>query len=88
MHKNRNKNKKSRGVKAKKNKSGVDEKKCKFEDVHHTALSFLKTSKSFRVNDYVKLNMNNSLKHVNKTALNNVEDLNKQGNFLFCVFVV
>ena len=66
-------------VRVRSDNDGPDEKKTRLENVDQGALSFLETCKSF-----VKLNMN-SLKNVDKTYLDNVEDVNKQGNFCFMV---
>ena len=77
MSKNPHKKKKSKVVKARSDNNGPDEKKTKLENVDQSELSFVETCKSL-----VKLNMN-SFKNVGKTALDHVEDLNKQGIFCF-----
>ena len=81
MYNNPHKKKQSKVVKARSNKNGPDEKKTRLENVDQSALSFLETCKSF-----VKLNMNNSLKNIDKPALDNVEDTNKLGNICFLFF--
>ena len=80
MRKNLNKNKRSKVVKAKRNKTEPDEKKTKLEDVHQTAFSFLTTSDNFNYNNFVKLNMNNSLKQFDNKSLLKLRNLDKQGN--------
>ena len=80
MRKNQNKKKRSKVVKAKRNKTEPDEKKTKLEDVHQTAFSFLTTSDNFNYNNFVKLNMNNSLKQFDNKSLLKLRNLDKQGN--------
>ena len=77
MHNNLHKKKKSKVVEARSDNNEPDEKKTRLENVDQSALSFLETCKNF-----VKLNMN-SMKNVDKIALDNVEGLNKQGNICF-----
>ena len=81
MHNNLHKKKKSKVVKARSDNNEPDEKKTRLENVDESALSFPDTCKSF-----VKVNMN-SLQNVDKTPLDNVEDLNKQGN-ICCLFII
>ena len=81
MHSNSHTKKKSKVVKARSDNNEPDEKKTRLENVDQTTLSFLETCKSF-----VKLNVN-PLKNVDKTALDNVECLNKQGNICFIFFL-
>ena len=78
MCKNPHKKKKSKVVEARSNNNEPDEKKTRLENIDQSALSFLEACKSF-----VKLNMYNSLKNVDKTALDDVEDTNKLGNICF-----
>ena len=83
MCNNLHKNKKSKVVKARSNNNGPDEKKTRLENVDQSALSFLETCKSV-----VKLNVNNSLKSIDKPALDNVEDTNKLGNIFLCFCII
>ena len=61
-HKNPNKKKKCKYVKAKKNKTGPDEKETKLEGVEQTALSFPTTSVELNYHNFVKI-MTNCFKY-------------------------
>ena len=69
-------------LKAKRNKTGPDEKKAKLEDVHQTALSFLTTSDNLNYHDFVKMNMNSSFKRFDNNYMDKLKNLGKQGNSL------
>ena len=73
---------KSKVVEARSDNNEPDEKKARHENVDQGALSFLETCKSF-----IKLNIN-SLINVDKTALDTVTNLNKQGNICFYFFAL
>ena len=79
MHNNSHTKKKSKVVKGRSDNNEPDEKKTRLENVDQTILSFLETCKSF-----LKLNVN-PLKNVDKTALDNVNGLNKPGNNCFII---
>ena len=80
MRKNQNKKKRSKVVKAKRNKTEPDEKKTKLEDVHQTAFSFLTTSDNLNYHDFVKMSINHSLKRFHNNSSEKLMNLDDQGN--------
>ena len=72
---------KSQSLKPKRNQTGPDEKKTKLEDSYQNALDYFTTFQSSDVNNYVKLNVKNSLTQVDKRAFKHFNDFAKQGKY-------
>ena len=80
MHNHQNK-KKSKVLKAKRNKYCPGDKKTNLEDVHETALSYLTTSDKLNYHNLVKMNMNNCLKRSDNNSLDKLKNLDEPGNY-------